>query len=91
MWYFQRGGKDIMLKSFYRRKGKCKMCGKCCNFWGYKCPFLNKENKCRIYKWRPFVLCNLVPLNIDKENWKKHKKLNCGYYYKARHSSQEVN
>jgi len=78
LYFFNR---KIILNSLKTRKGKCKQCGKCCYIFGIKCPFLSKDNKCKIYKFRPFFLCRLPPLNISKGEIEKHKKLNCGYYW----------
>ena len=37
-WYFKH---DVILKALTDRKGKCKLCGKCC-FHGIRCPFLKE-------------------------------------------------
>jgi hypothetical protein len=78
LWYFDT---DKILESYKSRKGECKKCGKCCNFFRIKCPFLNKNKTCRIYKFRPTLLCKLPPLNIFKGEIEKHKKINCGFYW----------
>jgi hypothetical protein len=79
-WYFNR---EVILESLRKRKGKCKQCGKGCYIFGIRCPFLTKENKCRIHnsKFRPFLLCQITPLNITKEDREVNKKFNCGYYW----------
>ena len=49
LWLFDR--KELerrTLKDF-----KCLKCGKCCYFLGIKCPFLTKDNLCRIHKYKP--------------------------------------
>lgn len=74
---------DRILNSIKTRKGKCKKCGKCCNIYGIKCPFLNKENKCSIYKFRPTLLCKIGPLNLTKGEIKKHEEIDCGFYWES--------
>ena len=81
IWHFET---DRILDSFKSRKGKCNQCGKCCTFFGIKCLFLNKENKCIIYRFRPNLLCKIPPLNIFKGEREKHKNLKCGYYWNKR-------
>ncbi len=57
-----------------RLEGTCKGCGECCkHLLGYfKCPFLSKENKCRIHDHKP-LFCKLTPINMGVRN------KNCGY------------
>ena len=78
VWIFKR---KLIRESLARRKGECKQCGKCCVIMGVKCPFLSKDNLCGIYGFRPKILCALPPLNLSKGNIKKHRELNCGYYW----------
>jgi Fe-S-cluster containining protein len=80
VWLWQTKRKAI-LKSLKERKGECKKCGKCCRLFGLRCIFLDKNNQCRIYRFRPFLLCRIPPLNIFKGEIKKHRELNCGYYW----------
>lgn len=57
-------------------KGKCKKCGKCCTFLSMtKCPFLNKENRCMIYRFRP-PHCRLSPSDSGT-TIEKHEGLGC--------------
>jgi hypothetical protein len=80
MFLFNRGHIKDRIKS---RKGKCKMCGKCCQLSimgiSFRCPFLDSNNRCRIYKIRkylyPFLSCHLTP--IDESDLFE----GCGYYW----------
>jgi len=88
IWIFKR---KVIRESLRRRKGECKQCGKCCNFFGVKCPFLTRNNRCMIYKHRPKILCALPPLGVSKGNIKKHKELNCGYYWDDEEEQNQEN
>lgn len=74
-WYFLP---TKILDSLNRRKGYCKKCGKCCIMFGFKCIFL-KDNRCRIYRFRPFFLCRLPPLSLTKEDIDRFKQIGCSY------------
>lgn len=80
IWTWQ-AHREKIIASLNSRKGQCKQCGKCCNFFGMKCPFLSKDNRCKIYRFRPKLLCKIPPLNTEKGNYEKHKCLNCRYYW----------
>lgn len=78
-WLFYR---EKILESLRTRKGECNQCGKCCIVFGnVKCLFLSKDNKCSIYRFRPFILCRLPPLNIFPEQVERFKKYGCGYHW----------
>jgi len=81
VYVFQR---KRIEESIRTRKGRCKQCGKCCRIFGIRCPFLSKDNRCRIYRFRPKILCKLPPLNLYKGEIEKHKEINCGYYWAAK-------
>ena len=83
VWVWHTNRKAIN-KSLKERKGKCKQCGKCCVILGFKCPFLSKDNKCKIYKYRPLLLCKIPPLNLFKGEREKHKKIDCGFYWEEK-------
>ncbi len=56
---------------------KCKKCGKCCIVFGmFRCPFMNRNNLCIIYKFRPFF-CRLS-INNSQRVINKHRRLSCG-------------
>lgn len=57
------------------RKGECKRCGYCCNhLLGFvRCPYLGKDNLCRLQKKKPFS-CVYGPIDLDKP-----EKF-CGYH-----------
>ena len=62
--------------------GFCTKCGKCCVLiLELKCPFLKKDNTGGVYRFRPFFLCRLPPLNLSKPEVERFKKYNCGYYW----------
>lgn len=72
---------DKILDSYKSRKGKCNQCGRCCVVFGKKCIFLDKNNRCKIYRFRPTILCKLPPLNLTKGEIQKHKEIECGFYW----------
>jgi hypothetical protein len=65
---------DYVNKKLKKRKGKCKKCGQCCR----GCKHL-KNNKCPIYKKRPFYCYKEFP--IDKFDQKVYDVKNCGYKF----------
>lgn len=79
LWHFDT---KVVLRSLQSRKGKCKRCGKCCTGIIFKkCIFLNKDNVCRIERFKPLLLCKIPPLNITKGERKKHEEVSCGFYW----------
>jgi len=75
--YYNYVGKKYVARQLEMRKGNCEQCGKCCSLV-FRCPFLNRENRCMIYhKGRPRH-CKTFPLD--------QRDLNdiggaCGYYF----------
>ena len=43
--------------------------------------FLDKRNRCKIYRFRPTILCKLPPLNLTRGEILKHKEIDCGFYW----------
>ena len=80
-WYYDA---DKILTSLRTREGKCKQCGKCCVIFGRKCLFLDKNNRCKIYRFRPTLLCKIPPINLTIGETKKHKDIDCGFYWKEK-------
>lgn len=81
LYYFDT---DKVLNSYKARNGECKQCGKCCEFFGIKCPLLSKQNRCAIYRFRPILLCKIPPLNLFPAEIEKHKALNCGFHWEGK-------
>ncbi len=40
--------KGYVTSRMEKRKGNCTQCGKCCSLV-FRCPFLDRENRCTIY------------------------------------------
>lgn len=75
--YLNYLNKQYVSKQLATRRGDCKQCGKCCSLV-FRCPFLNKENKCIIYhKGRPRH-CKTFPM--DQKDLQDIGG-DCGYYF----------
>jgi len=85
LYYFKR---NYIRKSLKARKGSCKQCGSCCYNFGIRCPFLTKENKCKVHKYKKvlgwfcpfFTQCRICPIDEQQQIIGGYKD-SCGYYW----------
>jgi len=59
-----------------RRRGACVRCGSCCSVM-FRCPHLERDNHCAIYK-RRYTQCDAFP--IDHRDLRYREEV-CGYYF----------
>lgn len=74
--------KDYIKKSLATRRGNCLVCGICCRQSVPFCPFLNRDDKCRLVKWFGWnpKYCKIFPIDeIDQELLNVKGK--CGYHW----------
>jgi hypothetical protein len=75
--FFNYVKKQYVDRQLEVRQGNCMQCGKCCSLV-FRCPFLNRENRCTIYhKGRPRH-CKTFPL--DQRDLHDIGGA-CGYYF----------
>lgn len=75
---FRRG---YVEKSIRERKGECLQCGRCCRLL-FRCPFLSRDNRCRIYNRKRAMSCVTFP--IDARDLADVSGV-CGYYFEDDH------
>lgn len=76
LFFFYNFYKSYLIRKTIERLGECKKCGLCCK----GCPYLNKDNKCKVYNNRPKWCHKDIP--IDKFDLKVNTpKGKCGYYW----------
>ncbi len=72
-----------------KRKGVCHQCANCCRIV-YRCPFLTKDNLCRIYRSsvRPDA-CVMFPIDErDISDVFISSGFRCGYYFDSRNGEK---
>ncbi len=93
LYFFKRA---YVRKSLKARKGSCKQCGSCCYNFGIRCPFLTKDNKCRVHKHKRllgkfcpfFTLCRISPFD-EKQQIIGGYKDKCGFYWEKKKPSKK--
>lgn len=75
---------DYVKEKLATRKGGCLACGSCCRQSVPFCPFLTKDNKCRLviwFRWYP-KYCRIFPID-ETDQILSNIKGKCGYYWEA--------
>lgn len=75
---------DYVKEKLATRKGGCLACGTCCRQSVPFCPFLTKNDKCRIciwFKWHP-KYCKIFPID-EKDQRLLNVQGKCGYFWKV--------
>lgn len=75
--------KGYVKRNLSARKGRCLACGICCRQIVPLCPFLTRDNKCRLPVWFGGWLpryCRIFPIDeLDQKMANVRGK--CGYYW----------
>ena len=75
--------KEQIQVGLSNREGECNQCAKCCELV-FRCPFLSKENLCKIYNSgvRP-ATCGYFPIDPrDLADVRLSSEVECSYWFK---------
>src|SRR3989338_3800935 len=76
---------DYVKINLAARKGECFACGVCCRQIVPFCPFLTRDNKCRLIKWFNWQpkFCKVFPLD-EIDQYLCNIRGKCGYHWGGR-------